>query len=269
MNKLIKFLILPFILLSLFSCSSKELTSIDLEAITQQVNTYLSTDDVEILYSWRNENIEVSYVIVSSSKIDKTDRVDTIIDENLNRYFYVDYYENEQLFAIKNNKVYSIKEAYCDLVIDQDELEYITAVNNDDYRMGNPKDKPGLYTRYENGEVLKHETKKFRGNTTFYNGISQYRTTLMVLVDYAFYNHEFTTDDFSFIGATKVEKGLFGNPEHFDDIDTCENNGTPHHHYSITLKDTSKENLIRSIFALRNCYFVYLADMEAPRVVCN
>ncbi len=120
MKRLIEFLILPLILLSMFSCSSKTLSSSDIASIEKAVNTYLEADDAEILFSWRNPDIKVEYVVVKSAKIAKTDRVDTILDDNTKKFFYLYYVENEQLFALKNNKAYSIKDGYSDLVFNQE-----------------------------------------------------------------------------------------------------------------------------------------------------
>ncbi len=90
----------------------------------------------------------------------------------------------------------------------------------------------------------------------------------MVLIDYAFFNNDFTKEDFSFIDIARLEKGPLGNSEHFVQINQCDSDGTPHHYYSITLKETSKENLMRSIISLRNCYFIHAAGMERGTIDC-
>lgn len=265
MKRLIKLLIFPLILLSMFSCSSKTLNSSDITVIEKAVNTYLEADDAEVLFSWRNPDIKVDYVVVKSEKIAKTDRVDTILDENTKKFFYLYYVENEQLFALKNNKVYSIKDGYSDLVFNQDELAYISAIYTEDYyeKFKTYGDKNFV----ENGEVLVHEAKVIPF-LIGYESTIEYRNSLMVLIDYAFFNHDFTKEDFSFIDIASLEKGPLGNSEHFVQINQCDNDGTPHHYYSITLKDTSKENLMRSIISLRNCYFIHAAGMERATMDC-
>lgn len=183
-----KLLILPLILCSLFSCSSSknEENSIKVDNNTK-LDYYIYND----LYKFYDYEIKEIYHINDSCEVAKiySFKQRNCSKEIINgiEIFRDDYY----VFVVnKNNTIYSLTDAYTNLIISNDDLNKLNEVIN--YSEFYNEDK------FKNATTISNIILEEKKYDVRYYTISE-RYSLNVEIDINFSKHIFTKDDFSFL----------------------------------------------------------------------
>ena len=232
-----------FILILLFSSiliSGCKIESFDEKNAINLLNEYYSSEDVEIKeYYGKYKNAYV--VLVKTTKISTMYRKDTI--NNIEFY----YEGNAQLLEIKNNKVYSLKEAFLNLIIDSNNLRELKKAYEEEYVH---KDYI-LYT--EIGEEIILETKKIYEEKRDKISVDN---EVIVDIDRNFFNYRFSSADFDMIDVISVRC----EDERYLDIpvEVWENVGF-RLSYIIVISNRGIDNVIKTIRILEQLDFVISA----------
>lgn len=126
MKKIFMFLGVIILILSMSSCASYELTSEEKEKINNAFEKYIEKQDITTPLSFELKKCYGKYnegyvVLYKSNHISPTYRKDTINNVEIK------YAPNEQMFVYFEEKIYSLKDAYLNILIQTKELTLISS----------------------------------------------------------------------------------------------------------------------------------------------
>ena len=126
MKKIFMFLGVIILILSMSSCTSYELTSEEKEKINNAFEKYIEKQDITTPLSFELKKCYGKYnegyvVLYKSNHISPTYRKDTINNVEIK------YAPNEQMFVYFEEKIYSLKDAYLNILIQTKELTLISS----------------------------------------------------------------------------------------------------------------------------------------------
>ena len=269
-KKILKLLLLPWLVLPSVSCGNQ--TSIDTSYLSDDLkaysyliddaNKYLNSTTSKLLYNYHDNENNVDYCLIEADEIQNGYKKETFTDTNNTYNICFSYFNKEQLFFVKNHNVYTIKNAFLDLMMSLDDLWYVESLYNNDYKNTNIND---LKIGEIGGDPIELESK---GNLDMMDGYSQFEhcgPSIAVEIDPAFYNHTFTIDDFKDIDVISISRFKYGNADDGASILSGFNCNIKIPVYVLDLKDQSKEHILRTILELKKRYFVIDAFLNGAR----
>lgn len=230
------------------------------EATRNALNDHFKDSEVEVQHSFGEYN-GATVVLVKSNAIADSLRKDTINGIEL------DYARQTQLLVVKDSQVYTLKDAYLNLLLDSTALHEIQTTYNDTVKLesGNQYAEIGdeivleaKYTMEDVGYVFR-DTDLFLINsdgteTQWY----YYDDMVFVTIDSAFKNYYFTDQDFAMVNYRRIE--FF--PKYAYDMYKDNFPEGFHHIILIELKDAGIDNILRAIETLSNLEFVLSAQVR-------
>lgn len=214
----------------------------DDESTMHALNAYLQGGEVQVERSFCQDN-DATVVLAKSQTIEDTLRKDTI---NSIAFCYA---RQTQLLVVKDSQVYTLKDAYLNLLLDSAKLREIQTTYNQTFELESGAE----YTEIGNAIVLEEKL------TRDYDTLEEWKIakdTLLVSIDKSFNYYRFDEKDFAMIDIQSVscltEYGYDwyqdGYPETF------------RHIYCLTLNNSGFENVINAIKTLEKVDYIYNAS---------
>ena len=232
------------------ACISNDYKSV-YEFSLQTFNDKLNVSDVEIIKTY---NLSSSYGVVniySEEGIEKSFRKETFIKYSFN------YGYHEQTFIIKDNEIYTLKEAFTNLIISYGDL--CTLIDN----MYINFDSITSHNYSEIGEETIYELSKFDSWEHFDYDYEFYKpeefvSKIEVYIDNNFRKHVFTLEDFKNAGfnLTSIEWLTENINSMFLDGSYIYTDFAPHQKYLLTVNTTDQKEVIDIVNKLIDTYFI-------------
>lgn len=251
-NKISKFLLVAICLTLLVGvfvgCNNK----VD-EATLNALNDYFQGSEVEVVHSFGQYN-DATVVLVKSQAIQDTLRKDTINGIEFN------YASQTLLLVVKDSKVYMLKDAYLNLLLDSTTLREIQTTYNKKIKLesGAEYEEIGKEIVLEE-KVIWDESALEDYETKFVedDGFKIYYNKILIFIDYNFSNYHFSADDFSMVDIQKFD---FRTELLFELLDNVFPD-TFHHIISIEI-DNNRKSMIQAIQHLQELDFVFSVEPE-------
>ena len=272
-KKLLKLLLLPCLILPSFSCGNK--TSIDASYLSEDLaeyayliedaNKYLNSTTSKLLYNYHDSENNADYCIIEANEIQHGEKTETF--KELNKPYLLEfyYYDNSQMFFVKNHNVYTLKNAFLDLMMSLEDLWYVRSMYVYDYLFNFNSDGSNAKIGEIGGEPIELQGTYNMDLMDGYNSFEYHGPSIAVQIDPVFYDHTFTIEDFKEIDVYNISRFKYGNADNGASItfgDHCDKTSPV---YVLDLKDQSKEHVLRTVLDLKQRYYVYDAFLNAPR----
>lgn len=260
---LIVFLLVVFVSTLFVACHNDALD----EDVTKALNEYFNGGRYTIEHVFGEYN-SATVVLVKSKHVINTLRKDTI------NGLEFDYARRTVLLAVKDGMVYTMRDAFLNLVTNTSMLTAIHTAYTSTVKL----DSSAQYKEIVSEVVLENKLSMedlgyvFNGTDLFYveeNGeetpVEYYDDRVVLTVDKNFNNHYFTFWDFSMMNYSRIDflteyahdlyKGKF--PDDF------------HHVIVIELKNVGKESVLRAIETLSKLDFVMSAQVRVYKTITD
>jgi hypothetical protein len=235
------------------ACISNDYDSI-YEFDLNTINAQLNVNDVEIIKTYYLSSKYAIVNLYSEKGIEKSYRKETFINYSFN------YDYHQQTFIIQNNKLYTLKDAFTNLIINYQDLcslienMYINYENLN----GNTYQEIGDQTIYE---MTKFDNwQHFTYDYEFYKP-EEFVSQIEVYIDNNFRKHVFTIDDFKNAGfdltslkwlTEKINDMFLDGSYIYSDFAPCQK-------YLLSVNTTNQKEVIDIVNKLIDTYFISAA----------
>lgn len=263
-KKILKLLLLPCLILPSVSCGNKTSTDtsylsedlIEYSYLIEDANKYLNSTTSKLLYNYHDSENNVDFCIIEANEIQYESKSETFKISNSDYILTFIYDYNRQMFFVKDHNVYTLKNAFLDLKVSLDDLYYVHSLYACDFDFDDDSNASSSKLEEIGGDPIELETHFNKSLIDGYSSFQNYGPGIAVEIDPVFYNHTFTLEDFKGIDVSSISRYKYGNADGGASItygDNCKKTAPV---YVLELKDQSKEHILRTIFDLKQRYYV-------------